>query len=182
MHNFEIKDGKLTAESNARLRPIFTQTDGEYCISVYQKGSAGYFINEIIEWYHSLPADYCDIEKMQWQLKELTYQNWRFTRDIGLSSAQKISSRFKVKIAHGKTKRDLIESGKGVQEAANLATVNNEVLYEQEAAAEANDDIIQAEQKAINSIINGMSQHLATMKQERGLLMRSDSHNLPQQR
>ena len=181
MQHFKINNGAITAETKATVSAAFKLSDGEYILQIYEKGSAISEIEKITEWFANLPPDFSDTDMLQNRLNAMCFYQLRFAKEIGASAFSKTQARARADVNYAKLKNELRNGGMAPAEAQSVAKERNEEVYNEEAAAEAYDDLIQAQMTALNNIIKAMSQMISNIKKEKEYIMRGTNPALPTQ-
>jgi hypothetical protein len=179
MINFKIENGAISEQSKKDVGAAFKIDDGEYLLFIYKKDSATVEIEKITVWFAALPIDFSDVDQLQKNLNLLCFYQWRFANEVGASAFDKTRARMRADVGYAKLKNDLRNNGTGATEAQSIAKERNESAYLEEANAEAYDDLIKAQNTALNNIIKAMSQHIATIKKEREYSGRAANPDFP---
>jgi len=181
MKHFKIHNGAITTETKPEVSAAFKLPDGEYLVLVYEKGSAIAEIEKITEWFANLPPDFSDTDLLQNKLNAMCFYQLRFAKEIGASAFSKTQASARADVNYAKLKNDIRSNGMAPAEAQSVAKERNEEAYNNEANAEAYDDLIQAQMTALNNIIKAMSQMISNIKKEKEYIMRGTNPALPTQ-
>jgi hypothetical protein len=180
MITIETKRGIITTETKPIIRNLVEALpDGQHIVSIYAVGSAISEASKIADWYNSMPIDFNDLDLLQKQMDSLAYYCFKYTAEMGLASLEKRTAQTAHAIGYVKSKMLLRASGENVTDAGAKAKIESANLMMDEAVAEAQYDIVQAQLRALSSIITAMTMRLSSLKKEREYSDRGNASNFP---
>jgi hypothetical protein len=128
-------------------------------------------IAKVVSWYGAIPKDYRDIEMLTYTHRRLSVLLFDYAGEVGDLYKQSKGSEYTRKTAFERERLRLIGEGKSAAAAGNEAQTTISELAFAEVCADADYRSALMQYQAAGDVLRAISQHIASMKEERRLEM-----------
>jgi len=130
-------------------------------------------IEKIISGYHSLPADFADVDRLINARRLLSTHLFEYAQMVGAQKKLASHAELKRKATYAATKQDLIAKGASAAKADAEATVVVAELMEYEYMADAELVAMRLIYEAAKDVLDTLNQHIANLRFERAHINQS---------
>jgi hypothetical protein len=132
-------------------------------------------IEKIISGYHSLPADFADVDRLINARRLLSTHLFEYAQMVGAQKKLASHAELKRKATYAATKQDLIAKGASAAKADAEATVVVAELMEDEYMADAELVAMRLIYEAAKDVLDTLNQHIANLRFERAHINNSQA-------